>query len=299
MSYDLNWMDLKVFAAVAKHRSLKSAAKHGAASQPTLSRRISALEHALGVKLFERTSNGLALTEVGKILRIHADEMNRSAARLMLTASDARTTINGTVRIAASESVAVYCLPAMIADLRRAKPEIDIELVASDTSSNLLLREADIAVRMYQPTQGELIARKVGDLEIGVFASTDYLAKRKTPTSVAELMDHDIVGFDRNKEVIKGFLTENLIINREFFPFRCDNQIVNWQMVLAGYGIGFNQLQVGLVEQRVVRLLPDHKPRSLPIYLVAHSELKTSARVRWVFDFLVEAFAPYRSSLGS
>lgn len=293
MAYTLDWTNLQSFVAVTKHGSLSAAVRAVGGSQPTMSRHISALESELGVVLFERTSSGLMLTPTGELLQHHADEMSEAASRLLLSATGSTDTIEGTVRITASESVATYSLPAIITALRKVEPEIDIELVASDQTDNLLLREADIAIRMYRPTQADVFTKKIGKVESGVFASKEYLAERGTPETEADLINHDFIGFDRNDAIIKGFLAQGIKVGRNDFPFRCDNLIVNWQMVLAGYGIGLSQLHVGESEPRVVRLFPDRAVPSLPIWLTAHSELKTSLRIRRVFDFLAESFKSY------
>lgn len=293
MTYALDWTNLQSFVAVAKHRSLSAAVRATGGSQPTLSRHISALERELGVILFERTSSGLMLTPTGEVLLRHAKEMSEAANRLLLSATGSTEKIEGTVRITASESVAAYSLPSIIKALRKAEPEIDIELIASDQTENLLLREADIAIRMYRPTQADVFAKKIGEMGSGMFASKQYLAERGIPETESDLAGHNLIGFDRNDAIIKGFLAHGVKIDRKDFPFRCDNLIVNWQMVLAGYGIGSCQLHVGESEPRVKRLFADRAIRSLPIWLTAHSELKTSLRVRRVFDFLAESFKSF------
>ncbi|MEP2987904.1 MAG: LysR family transcriptional regulator [Parasphingorhabdus sp.] len=290
MTYSLDWTNLQAFIAVAEHGSLSAAVRAVGGSQPTMSRHISALENELGVVLFERTSNGLMLTPTGTLLREHANNMSEAAGKLLLAADGSSETIEGTVRITASESVATYSLPPIITALRVAEPEIDIEMVASDQTENLLLREADIAIRMYRPTQADVFTKKIGEIESGMFASHEYLAKRGIPETEADLFEHDFIGTDRDDAIIKGFRAHGLKIGRNDFPFRCDSQIVNWQLVLAGYGIGFTQLQVGESDPRVRRLFADRTMTKLPIWLTAHSELKTSLRVRRVFDFLAESF---------
>ena len=197
--------------------------------------------------------------------------------------------IAGTIRLMASEIVATYILPGILTALRRAEPEIEIELVASDRTENLLQREADIAVRMYRPTQADVFTRKVGDLRVGMFAAEAYVARRGAPQSMEDFHGHDIIGYDRGDENIRGFRAAGLDVGRRFFSFRCDNQVVCWRMVVAGYGIGFNQIAIGEAEPGVKRISIDAELPSLPVWLTAHSELKTSHRVRRVFDFLAEA----------
>ena len=107
--------------------------------------------------------------------------------------------------------------------------------------------------------------------------------------SIEDFHHHDIVGYDRSYQIIRGFRAAGLDVGRRFFSFRCDNQVVCWRMVVAGYGIGFNQIAIGEAEPGVKRISIDAELPSLPVWLTAHSELKTSNRVRRVFDFLAEA----------
>ena len=143
-----------------------------------MGRHVGALEAELGVRLFERAAGGFELTPTGVELLDHARRMAAAADRLSLVAEGRAEAIAGTIRVTASEIVATYILPEIFTALRRAEPEIEIELVASDRSENLLRREADIAVRMYRPTQTEVFTRKVGDLRLGMFAADSYIARR-------------------------------------------------------------------------------------------------------------------------
>jgi len=284
----VDWGYLQSFIAVAEGGSLSAAARLLGASQPTMGRHIALLEEKLGVRLFDRVATGLELTETGAELLEYAEQMATSAGRLSLRAEGRSEAIAGTVRITASEIVAAYVLPEILTDLRRSEPEIDIELAASDRTENLLRREADIAVRMYRPTQNDVITRRVGSLKTGIFAAHDYLATRGEPGTLTDFQHHDVIGYDRSDLVIQGFRAAGLEVDREFFAFRSDNQIVAWRMVVAGFGIGFNQVQVGRAEKRVRQLFVETPLPELPIWLTAHADLKTSRRIRRVYDFLAD-----------
>jgi DNA-binding transcriptional LysR family regulator len=289
MNREFDWSHLQTFLAVAEHGTLSAAARATGGSQPTMGRHIGALEEQLGVRLFDRAAHGLSLTPTGADLAEHARSMAAAANRLSLTASGRSERIGGTIRITASEIVSTYILPGILTRLRRAEPDIEIELVASDRSENLLQREADIAIRMYRPTQADVFTKKVGELQLAMFASRDYLAARGVPASLEDLRHHDIVGYDRSELMLRGFAEAGHQVDRHFFAFRCDNQIGCWRMVVAGFGIGINQLEIGLVEPLVQQIEIGTPLPTLPIWLTAHSELKTSRRVRRVFDFLAEA----------
>ena len=288
MSQSFDWNHLQTLVAVAEHGSLSGAARALNGSQPTMGRHIGALEADLGVRLFERTAGGLELTPTGIELVEHARHMAVAADKLALTATGRSEAIAGTVRITASDIVATYILPEILTALHQAEPEIVIELVASDRTENLLQREADIAIRMYRPTQTDVFTKKVGDMRLGLFAAPSYIERRGAPRSYIGILDHDFVGYDRNDVMIRGFRAAGVDVDRDFFTFRCDNQVVVWQMVIAGYGLGFNQLKIGHAEPRVVQVELDGVLPELPVWLTSHSELKTSHRVRRVFDFLAD-----------
>ncbi len=289
MTRDFDWTHLQTFLAVAENGTLSAAARATGGSQPTMGRHIAALETGLGVRLFDRAAHGLVLTPTGAELVEHARTMAAAAHQLSLTASGRSHSIGGTIRLTASEIVSAYVLPDILTALHRTEPDIEIELVASDRSENLLQREADIAIRMYRPTQVDVFTKKVGDLQLAMFAADDYIARRGVPATLADFRQHDMIGYDRSELMLRGFAAAGLEIDRHFFAFRCDNQIVCWRMVVAGFGIGLNQLEVGLAEPKVQRIETATALPSLPIWLTAHSELKTSRRVRRVFDFLAEA----------
>ncbi|MDC0135949.1 LysR family transcriptional regulator [Sulfitobacter sp.] len=158
---DIPWHLLQSFATMSEAGSLSAAAGKTGTSQPTLSRHLNQLEDFLGTRLFFRTSAGLTLTSEGAAVQAHA--MAQAAAQLSFSGAQAQD-ISGTVRITASQIAATYLLPPMLSSLHIAHPALDLEVVATDQSENLLRREADLAVRMYRPTQNDLIAKKVAQL---------------------------------------------------------------------------------------------------------------------------------------
>jgi len=286
-----DWDHLRVFVGVAEHGSLSAAGRELNISQPTVGRHIQALEDSLGVRLFQRTVRGLDLTDTGRDLLEHGREMAAAADRLALAAAGREAAVSGTVRVTASAFVATLTLPEIIADLRLAHPEIEIELVASDATENLLQREADIAVRMYRPRQVDVITRKVSELSLGVYAANSYLSRRGTPRELNDLLAHDIVGYDRDETILQGFAAVGVDVDRHFFVARCDDQVAYWHLVVAGVGIGFSQVRVGDAEPLVSRVLPDFAIPPLPVWLTAHAGLRTNPRVRRVFDSLAERLA--------
>lgn len=284
-----DWTLYASFLAIAENGSLSAGAQVLGLSQPTLGRHLAALEAALGLTLFRRTPRGLALTDAGAELLPHARAMREAAARIGLAAAGRAADLTGTVRITASRIMANFLLPTILADLRRVEPGIDIELVASDATENLLFHEADIAVRMYRPTQLDIVSRHVCDQAAGLYAAPGYLDRRGRPDDLAALASHDFVGFDRSDlilRVMRGFGMER---RREDFPVRCDDQIVYWSLVRAGWGIGGMQCVVGDADRQVERVAPSLALPALPVWLAAPQALRQSPRVRRVFDHLADA----------
>ena len=283
----LDWNDVRALLAAAQAGSLSAAAEVTGISQPTLGRRIDALEAALGVTLFERGPRGMALTQSGADLLVHANAMEEAAARLSLAASGRAETLEGVVRITAPEVMSAFHLPAILTRLMAAEPGVEVELVASDRTENLLRREADIAIRMYRPTQADLITRKVTEMRLGLYASHGYIAEHGEPT-VEDFACHRMVGYDRNPIIVDWMRSEGLSPPPGFMRIRTDDQVTHWKLIVAGAGLGPNQRAVGDAEPGVRRILEDIPMPTLPVWLTVHEELKTSALIRRVYDFLAE-----------
>lgn len=284
-----DWALLRAFLAVAQAGSLSRAARAIGTSQPTLSRQVAALERHLGQSLFERTTRGVRLTEAGEALRGPADRMREQAREFTRVAAGRATAMAGTVRLTASETMCAYVLPPMLRALRESHPEIQIELIASNAIENLLERDADIALRMARPAQGGLVARRLADEPLGLFAHRDYLERHGKPTP-ATMAAHAWIGLDRSDQLIRGFADAGFQVSREFFALRCDNLIIGWQALLAGLGIGVGMRRVAAQSPELVAVLRQVRVPPLPLWLVAHRELRGTPRIRAVFDALAAAF---------
>lgn len=287
----LDWSQIQSFAAVAEHGSLSAAARAQGSSQPTLSRHIAGLEATLGLRLFDRKSGGMILTDDGADLLAHAKTMADAAARFDASSNGHGSGVAGTVRLTASHVVANFILPPILCDLHRAYPGITIEVVASDTTENLLRREADIALRMYRPTQNDVIAKHITDLPLGAYATPAYLETHGTPETLDDFAHHNIIGYDRSSLIIDGFAQRDFKVTRDFFAFRSDDQVLCWHMVIAGFGIGFGQRRVGDVDPRVIRIADESQVGTMPLWLTAHPDLRRIPRVRRVYDWLARALS--------
>ena len=286
---DLDWSELRSFYLVGKHGSLSKAARAERVSQPTLSRHISRLEEQVGYRLFDRSKAGVTLTQRGAELYEHASAMAALAAKMKTSQSDNTNRLSGTVRLTASKIVATYLLPQILVNFKLLEPGIDVEMVASDETENLHYREADIAIRMFRPNQPDVIIRKVTELQLGIYAAKQYVKRNGFPTTASELLDHDVVGYDRSTLIIEGFKQMGLDVSRDFFKFRSDDQVVCWQMVVSGFGIGFNQRVIGDREPLVQRIEMPFELPAIPAWLTAHAALKTDPKIRRVYDYLGDA----------
>lgn len=291
----LDWTLLRSFLAVAETGSLSAAARALGSSQPTLGRQIRAIETSLGADLFRRHPKGFDLTETGLALVEPARAMRDAVRQIGLTAAGREQRLEGTVRITASEVVSFHHLPAIVAAIRAAEPQIEIEIVPSDDSRNLLYREADIAIRMYRPTQLDLVTKHLGDVTLSLFAADSYVARRGLPQSPQDLLDHDIVGYDASPQIIEGFRAAGLAVDRNFFKTRCDDQLVAWELVKAGAGLGFAQRGVGLAEPLVREVTLGLDLPSLPVWLTAHQAMRHTPRIRRVWEMLEEGLRPHVS----
>ena len=291
MKSEPDWNLYRTFLAVAKERSLSGAARSLGLTQPTVARHIEALEEALGANLFLRSQRGLAPTEAALDLKPYAETLASTAAALLRTATGRSGEVRGSVRITASEVVGVEHLPPVLTRLRQRHPGLVIELVLSNAVDDLLQRQADIAVRMVEPTQEALIARRLPPVVLGLHARRSYLERRGTPTAIGDLANHDLIGFDQETPAIRAIAARFPALDRSAFALRADSDLAQLAAIRAGFGIGVCQVQVARRDPDLLRVLPDAVAINLPVWIVMHEDLKTSARCRAVFDAMVDGLA--------
>jgi DNA-binding transcriptional LysR family regulator len=283
-----DWALVRSFLAVLDAGSLTGAARRLGTRQPTLTRHVAELERQLGAPLFERTGRGVVPTALALAIADGARQMQGGAEALSRRVAGARDATSGSVRITTSDVAAVYLLPPVLAALRHAEPGIQVELVASNALSNLLRREADIAVRMLRPAQGSLVARKLAELPVGAAAHERYLARAGTPHNPADLARHTLIGYDRDETMVRGFAALGMPLPREAFALRTDDQVAYGRLVAEGAGIGFVALYNMAHWPGVRRVLPMLQIPPLPCWLAVHREIRGSRVVRRVYDFLAE-----------
>ncbi|MBY0509564.1 MAG: LysR family transcriptional regulator [Rhodospirillaceae bacterium] len=286
----MDWSILRDFIAVAETGSLSQAARRLRVSQPTLSRRIAQLELQLKAQLFQRTPRGLLLTDAGESVLAGARRVEEEALAIERQADAAQQTLTGTVRLSVTEMLGTMWLPKQLAAFHGKYPGVCVEVLVDNRAANLMRREADIAMRLFRPDQPDLIARHVGEVVMGLYGSRDYLAREGTPTTVAHLRHHFLVGFDegmgtRNKDVQRlerCFMPEKIV-------HRSSSFIGQLHATQQGIGLGVHDCFIADSDPNLQRLMPDQFEHRMEVWLVTHADMRRSARIRAVYDFLAAA----------
>lgn len=292
----LDWTLIRSFLAVAEARSLSTAARALGLTQPTLGRHVDALEAVLGTKLFTRSVHGLLPSDAALDLLPHARAMAATAAAIERAASGEAAEERGTVRVTASDVIGAEVLPAILAHARSRHPGVGLELVLSNRTENLLTREADIAVRMVRPTQQNLVARKIGDVPIHLYAHKSYVKRRGLPKTLADLLKHDVIGYDSQTLVLDGLAHVGVSAARENFALRSDSDLAQLALLRAGAGIGGMQRQLAARDRNLLPVLPAAIRIPLEMWLVMHEDLRATRRIRVLYDLLVEGLTRYVKS---
>ena len=293
MASDIGWELYRSFLSVLIEGSLSGAARALGVAQPTVGRHVAALEKSLGLALFTRSQIGLMPTEAALSLRSYAETMQSTAAALERAAASQGTGVRGTVRVTASDVIGVEVLPPIIASLRDEHPDLVLELVLTDRMQDLLRREADIAVRMARPRQELLVARRVGQIELGLHAHRRYLSRYGTPTTIADLADHALIGFDQTTAFIRSAGKGLSGWRREAFAMRTDNNLAQLALIRSGAGIGVCQAAIARRDDSIVRLFPRHFSLQMETWITMHEDLRNSPRCRVAFDALIKGLQQY------
>jgi DNA-binding transcriptional LysR family regulator len=261
-----------------------------------MGRQVAALESALGVKLFTRSLDGLAPTEAGARLIPSAEVMAAAVQAALRSASGDMEDERGTVRITASEVIGGEVLPPFLAAFQSRNPRISVELSLSNRNEDLLRGDADIAVRMARPTQGALVAKRIGRVDIGLYAHRRYLKARTTPRKLEDLRQHALIGFDRDQAYARVLERMGLAFTRDAFAFRSDSDLAQLAALRAGLGIGVCQLGIARRQKNLVPLLHSELSFPMEVWLVMHRDLRTSRRILLTFDHLAAELAGYAAT---
>jgi len=293
MNREPNWEWYRTFLSVIETGSLSGAARALALTQPTVGRHIDSLEQALALKLFTRSFDGYAPTDAALAVQPYAASVAASASALLRVASSQGDGVRGAVRITASDVIGVEVLPPILAELRAAHPGLVIKLVLSNALSDLLRRDADIAVRMVQPTQDSLVARRVGTIDIGLFAHRRYLDAHGVPDTMAALSSHALIGYDHEPAAVRKWLERYPAFARDRLALRADSDLAHLAAIRSGYGIGWCQAGLAARDSDLVRVLASECALPLPTWIAMHEDLRASPRCAVTFAALVTGLGSY------
>ncbi len=288
---NLDWNQLKAFLETAETGSLSAAARKLGLTQPTLSRQVAAIEQVMGVTLFERVGKSMALTPTGLDLLEHARAMGAAAEALSLAATGSSQAVRGVVSVSATDVVATTLLPPLVKKLHDQEPGITIDVIPSNALSDLLRREADIAIRHVKPEQPDLIARLIREATAYFYASESWVNAHGHPRSAEDAARLSFVGSDRSGQYLGYLRMHGLPLSEANFSCYADHSVAHWALVRQGMGIGVMMEEIALATPGMVRVLDDLPPVRFPIWLVTHRELRTSKRIRMVFDALAQGLA--------
>jgi DNA-binding transcriptional LysR family regulator len=290
-SVTFDWNQARAFLVTAEEGSLSAASRALGLTQPTLGRQVAALEEALGVLLFDRVGRSLVLSPAGLDLLDHARGMGTAAASMSMAASGQSQAIEGQVSISASDATAAYLLPPLLADLAKAAPGIRVDVISANEVSDLTRREADIAIRHVRSEQPDLIARHIGDTTAHIYGATVLLDRLGRPETVDDLARFPFILFDRPERAVSVLADSGIPVNASQCQQVSTSGVVIWEMVKQGLGLSVMTRDVAFVSSQVEQVLPGLPDIPVPVWLVTHRELRTSRRIRLVFDFLAVALS--------
>lgn len=284
-----DWSLLRAFYETVQAGSFSAASRTLGVSQPTLSRQVAALEAELDVMLFERVGRGLSLTEAGNALLPHAERMAAAAAELGLSASALGSDLSGPVRITASHVYAALLLPPILRQIKDVSPGLRPMVVATDDISDLMRREADIALRHVRPQEPDLVARLVCESTGHFYASKSYLARVRRPTTKEDLARLDWISADDDARFLKYMQDFGIPLESRALQSGSQNGMACWEMAKAGLGVCPMDRRIAAKNPEMEALLPERFAIRFPVWLVTHREIHTSAKIRLVFDMLADA----------
>lgn len=278
----MDWDDLRTFLAIARHGTLSAAARALGVTQPTMGRRLAAMEARTGARLLQRLPGGYALTPLGETVLGNAERVDAEVLAAERTITGKDVALEGVVRLTTVDTLAARILAPALATLQAKHPGIIVELVPDTRSLSLSRREADIALRLSRFEGHEVAARRVGALAMGLYASSDWVKRiGAEPVRLVTVLDD------------QAHLPEARWL-RDAFPdatisFRSNSREVQLHATLAGAGIAALARYRADREPGLVRLHPDRSDLVRDIWSGVHMDLRHMPRVRAVTDAVVEA----------
>lgn len=287
----MNWDDARFFLAVARCGTLRKAASQLHVDQATVGRRLSAFEDALGSKLFIRTPKSFALSPLGEEMLADVMKMENAVQAINRKAASGDESLCGNVRIATTDTAEAFVMPAL-QDLRERYPAITVTLLTAVNIADISYHGADLAIRGARPDDDELIIKRLATIEMGLYATQHYLARRGMPVRGEQLRGHDLLMFPR--ELVprhwNNFCGEAL--HEPNVVLQCNSQLLLRSATRSGLGIGLLSAFLADKDPELVRLFPENKDW-VDIWLVLHPDLQRAARVRAVVQALETSFSAH------
>ncbi|MEJ8474061.1 LysR family transcriptional regulator [Roseibium algae] len=293
----MNWDDIRIFLAVSRSGQILAAARRLGLNHATVARRLTSLETALGTRLFDRSTSGCFLTEAGSRFLESAERMEAEMMSARADLGGDSVEVSGTVRIGAPDGFGVAYLAPRLAELTRTHPGLTVQLVPVSRSFSLSRREADIAITIERPDHGRLIAAKLVDYSLGLYASRDYVTRKGTPDTVADLGAHDLVGYVEDL-VYSPALNYAAEITRDWpARFEVASALGQTEAVRAGAGIGILHAFIARTDETFVQVLPDIR-LTRAYWTVQHESTRPLRHVALALDFLRKTVARDRAMFG-
>jgi len=292
----MNWDDVRLFLSVARSGQFLSAARKLGVNHATLSRRVSALEAAIGTQLFLRSTNGCELTEEGQRLLASAERMETEMLNAQANLGRVDTAVAGTVRIGAPDGLGVSFLAPRLGRLTARYPDLKIQLVPVPRSFSLSQREADIAITIERPEQGRLMFSKLTDYSLGLYASANYLADYGTPDDVEALKRHRRIGYVEDLIFSPSLNFTGEIMRDWDAAFEISSATGQTEAVRSGAGIGILHNYIAGQYPELIRIIP-HLTISRSYWTAYHESARQLVRVRTAVNFLQELVAEERRIL--
>lgn len=287
---NLNWEHIRSFIYVVRTGSLSAAARKLNLSQPTVSRQIQSIEKELRLQLFQRNSKGLTLTSAGQNLVESAQQMDIFSDAFQRKAMGFYNDLQGTIRISACDTIGYFLLPKVIVEFQKIHPKVDIEIFTSNKAVNLFRREADVALSTKQPTQLNLVTRKLSDLALGFYAHQNYIDLHGEPNTKSDIKQYHFIGYDEDLSWIEEAARLGFEFTRHDFVFRTDNLLIQLALARAGGGIVVANTDMVNSWSELKQILTWVPLPPVPLYLVSHQDTQHNHLVRTLTSFLGDWF---------
>ncbi len=295
----MDWDKLRIFHAVADAGSLTHAGDRLNLSQSAVSRQIRGLEESLNATLFHRHARGLILTEQGELLFDATVAMNKRLDAASARIRDSEEEVFGDLRVTTTIGFGTLWLAPRLAKLYDQYPDLRVDLMLEERVLDLPMREADVAIRMKEPSQADLIRKRLMTVKMQVFATQDYLDSNGMPETAEDLSEHRLICQNVNSAQVgaSASLVQNLLTHDVKSLLTVNNYFGVLQGVLQNLGLGVLPDYVSQDEPRLVRVLPDIESADVPVFLAYPEELRQSQRIAAFRDFVQDEIIAYRKGL--